>query len=253
MLGIHKGAFTIVLAETGIGKTEFFRYLENQGLKTTNYTFGICHGEETQLRSLLGLVSYDIDENVTRRDLIEEKGLDEEVKKSIKSISEDERLYQFKIRVDEGVDEIVEQVRFLATAMGVDFIFIEPLQDFVSASNTTEKESLLTDLTNKLKRLAPELDIGIVAIAHANKDGEAKYAASIVQGAAYEIRLERDMDSEDEQEKDKTYIYVGRKNRTGGGSGPAGCLVFNRDSYTLTPDILSTMDYNQPKTERIGF
>lgn len=255
MLGIHKGAFTLVLAETGIGKTEVFRYLEWKCLSETQYSLAACHGEETPLRSLLGLVSYDLQTNVTRKDLIDEGGYEEQVRESIGNITKDERFYQFKIRVDEGVDDIVDQVRFLATAFGVDFIFLEPIQDFVSAVNTSEKESLLTDLTNKLKRLAPELNVGIVVIAHANKEGEAKYCASIVQGAAYEIRLERDVDAEDEEERNTTRLYVGRKNRTGGGSGPAGALTFDRDTYMLTPveDDSPVFDNTPTGSKDIGF
>lgn len=237
MLGIHKGAFTVVLAETGLGKTELFRYLEYQCLKNTKYTIATCHGEETPLRSLLGLVSYEIGANVTRKDLIDAGNYEAQVKEGIRNLTRDERLYQFSIRVSDGVDEIIDQVRFLATAMEVDFIFLEPIQDFVSASNTSEKESLLTDLSNKLKRLAPELNVGIVVIAHANKDGEAKYCASIIQSAAYEIRLERDVDNEDPDVRNTTQLFIGRKNRTGGGSGPAGRLYFDKETYMLTPDL----------------
>lgn len=242
MLGIHKGAFTVVLAPTGVGKTEFFRYLEHRILSTTDYTFAACHGEETQLRSLLGLVSYDLQLNVTRKDLIDNLGVEEEVKASIERISKDERVYQFKIRSDDNVDDIVDQVRFLAEGMGVDFVFIEPIQDFVSGFTTSEKESRLTDLVNKLKMLAPELNVGVVVVAHSNKDGEAKYAASIVQGAAFEIRLDRDPDAEDAHERKRTDIYVGRKNRTGGGSGPAGSLTWDGDAYMLRPDDSPVFD-----------
>lgn len=220
--------------------TEVFRYLEWKCLQDTDYTIATCHGEETQLRSLLGLVSYDLQTNVTRKDLIDRGNHEQQVKESIKRIGESERLYQFSIAVGDGqdeIDDIVSQVRFLKTAMGVDYIFMEPIQDFISAVSTSDKESKLTDLVNKLKRLAAEIDVGIVIIAHANKDGEAKYCASIVQSAAYEIRIERDYDSEDEMERNTTKFYVGRKNRTGGGSGPAGSMYFEIDSYTLTPDL----------------
>jgi twinkle protein len=235
MLGLHKAAFTVILAETGIGKTEFFRYLEYQALKNTEYKIAFCHGEEVQLRSILGLFSYEVDKNLIRKDDVLAYGYKDKYFNWLESVTENERMYQFGIRVDEGVDEIVSQVRFLAEAMDVDFIFLEPIQDFVSATSTTEKESLLTDLTNKLKRLAPELNVGIVVIAHSNKDGEAKYAASIVQGAAYEIRLSRDVDAATPEERNRMYVNIGRKNRTGGGSGPAGILDFDPATFKLTP------------------
>lgn len=236
MLGIHKGSFTLILAPTGIGKTEFMRYLEWQCLKETNYSIATCHLEETPLRSLLGLVSYDLGDNLTRKDLIDDKGREAEVKESLQKIAKMERLYQFQIKTDMTTDDLVDQIRFLVTAMGVDFIFFEPIQDIISGDTST-KESLLTDLSNTLKRLAPELNVGIVVIAHANDDGDAKYCRSIVQSAAYEIVLKRDRDSDDSIERNRMHISVGRKNRTGGGSGPAGSLTFDKDTYMLTPDL----------------
>ncbi len=228
--------------------TEFFRYLENQCYRNSDYSFAFCHGEETELRSLLGLASYDLQTNVIRKDLIEEKGLDTEVRNSLKKFGESERLYQFKIPVGAEIDGIVDEIRFLATAMGVDFFFIEPIQDFV-VGNTTEKENKLTDLANTMKRMASELNIGIIIIAHANEDGDAKYCKSLTQSAAYEIVLDRDVDSEDVEERNRTYVSVGRKNRTGGGSGPCGSLTFSLDSFTLTPDS-GSVEPPTPKVEK---
>jgi hypothetical protein len=248
MLGIHKSAFTLILAPTGVGKTEFMRYLEKK-CYDAGHPFGFCHGEETQLRSLLGLASYELKDNVTRKDLIEAKGLEDEVKATLVEFGKSEKFYQFRIRVDQGVDDIVEQIRFLVTAMGVEYIFLEPIQDFVSG-NTTEKESLITDLANKMKRLASEINVGIVVIAHANEDGDAKYCKSLTQSAAYEIVLERDPNAEDELESNTTRVYVGRKNRTGGGSGPAGELTFEYDTFMLTPsfDTLPVIDRSNKVT-----
>ena len=234
MLGIHKGALTMILAPTGLGKTQVFRYLEYQCYKQGKYSLAFCHAEEVELTSLLGLVSYELQTNVIRKDLIEEKNLEKEVKETLKKFGDSERLYQFKIALDADVDDIVEEVRFLATAMGVDFFFIEPIQDFISGDTST-KENKLTDLVNKLKRLAPELNVGILFIAHANEDGEAKYCKSLTQSVAYEIFIDRDLESEDQETRNTTFISVGRKNRTGGGSGPAGGLLFDLDSYTLSP------------------
>jgi 5S rRNA maturation endonuclease (ribonuclease M5) len=234
MLGIHKSAFTLILAPTGIGKTELVRYFEKK-CYDAGKVFAFCHGEETELRSLLGLVSYELGYNVTRKDLIDALGLDQEVRDCLTKLGASEQLNQFTIRVGETIEDIVEQVRFLAVAMGAEYIFIEPIQDFVSGT-TTEKENQLTNLANTLKRLAAELNVGIIAIAHANEDGDAKYCKSLTQSAAYEITLEREVNSDDPDEQNRTYLFVGRKNRTGGGSGPAGILGFDRSSYSLAPE-----------------
>ena len=250
MLGIHKSALTLILAESGLGKTELMRYLEKK-CKDSGYSFGFCHGEETELRSLLGLVSYELEDNVTRKDLIDAKGREEDVKQCLSDFGKSEKMYQFRIRVDQGVDDIIDQIRFLVSAMGVDYIFLEPIQDFVSG-NTTEKESLITDLANKMKRLAAEINVGIIIIAHANADGDAKYCKSLTQSAAYEILLQRDPNAEDELERNKMYVFVGRKNRTGGGSGPAGELTFDVDTYMLTPsyDVTPVADRGKKQVVR---
>lgn len=238
IMGIHKGAFTVVLAETGIGKTEFFRFLEHQAITNTDYSIAFCHGEESQLRGILGLFSYHEGKNLTRKDKVEELQYQEKYTEFVKKLVSKENVYQFLIRVGSSVEDIVDQVRFLAVAMGVDYIFLEPIQDFVSARSTSEKESLLTELTTQLKRLAVELNVGIVVIAHSNKEGEAKYCASIIQGAAFEIVLKRNPDAADETLANTTFVYVGRKNRTGGGSGYAGSLYFDFDKFTLEPTSL---------------
>jgi KaiC/GvpD/RAD55 family RecA-like ATPase/5S rRNA maturation endonuclease (ribonuclease M5) len=249
MLGIHKSAFTLILAPTGIGKTELMRYLEYQCF-LAGKPFAFCHGEETQLRSLLGLVSYDLKDNVTRKDLIEDKNREADVKASLEQFGKSEKCFQFQIRVDEGVDDIIEQIRFLVTAMGVEYIFLEPIQDFVSG-NTTEKESMITDLANKMKRLAAEINVGIVVIAHANAEGDAKYCKSLTQSAAYEIILSREVDSDDPVEKNRMHVNVGRKNRTGGGSGPAGCLTFDVETYMLNPEYDSVPVIDRSKKVKV--
>jgi 5S rRNA maturation endonuclease (ribonuclease M5) len=234
--------------------TEFFRYLEFTALNDTNYTIASCHLEETPLRSALGVVSYLVGDDVTRKDLIEEKGLEEDVEEWFRLLTQGEQYYQFQIRSDEGPEELVEQIRFMVSAFGVDYVFFEPIQDIVSG-NVADKESKLSDLSNTLKRLAPELNVGIVAIAHANEDGDTKYCKTIAQSAAFEITLARDVDAEDEDERNTMKVFVGRKNRVGGGSGPAGALTFDRDTYMLSP-VLGPMEPVFDRTETgevIGF
>lgn len=228
--------------------TEFVRYLEKK-CYDAGHTFGACHGEETELRSLLGLVSYELNDNLTRKDLIESKGREQEVRDELSKLGKSEQINQFVIRVDQGPEDIIEQIRFLVSAMGCDYIFLEPIQDFVTGT-TSEKENKLTDLANTMKRLCAEINVGIVIIAHANEDGDAKYCKSLTQSAAYEIVLERDPNSEDQDEANTTKVFVGRKNRTGGGSGFAGELTFGFDTYTLTPtqDLSPVIDRSKKVT-----
>lgn len=235
ILGIHKGYFTLIKAREGVGKSEFVRYLEWIALTTTNYKIAVCHLEESELRGMLGLVSYDQGVNLTRKDLIEAKGMHDAYEESVKKIMGTEQFHQFSVKTDETYLDVVDRIKYLVAAMDVDFVFLEPIQDVVTVGNTSEKESLLSDFSTLLSRLSSELNVGIVCIAHTNADGEVQYCKMVEKKAGFTIEMSRDSDSDDLVEKNRTYLRVGRKNRVGGGSGPAGALDFDLESYTLTP------------------
>lgn len=232
ILGINKGYFTVIQAPTGVGKSEFMRYLEWQCLTKSEFTFAYMHLEESRLRSLLGLVSYKLGSNVTLKKFIEEKGLDEEVREAIKELASSDRMIQFSFNPEDGYESLIDKIKYLVAAFEVDYVFVEPLQDLV---NGEDKEGKLADLATRLGTIASELNVGIVVIAHQNQSGETMYATMIGKKAAFEITLHRDQEAEDHEERNRTRIKVGRKNRVGLGNGPAGALDFDVDSYTLIP------------------
>lgn len=213
--------------------TEVMRYLEHRLLSTTSYTLATNHLEESQTRSLLGLVSYDLQDNLTLKKFVQEKDKDEEVRESIQRITADDRLLFFDVDATEHHNKIVRDIQFLA-AIGVDFVFLEPIQDCVTGTSS-EKEGKLADLITQLSSLAARVNIGIVLIAHQNSDGGAMYSSMITKRAAFEILLKRDSEATDPIEKDRTHIYIGRKNRVGMGNGYAGALDFKLDKYMLFP------------------
>ena len=232
ILGICKGYFTVIQAPTGVGKTEVMRYLEYQCLTTSDYTFAFMHLEESKLRSVLGLVSYQLDDNLTLKKFVDEKGREDDVRESIKSLTESERMIQFSYKPEDGYETLLDKIKYLVAAYGVDYVFFEPIQDLVTG---TDKEGQLADLSSRLGTMASDIGVGIVTIAHQNKDGDTMYASMIGKKAAFEIILNRDQDNEDLTERNRTYIKVGRKNRVGLGNGPAGSFNFDHSSYKLKP------------------
>jgi twinkle protein len=232
ILGINKGYLTVIQAPTGCGKTEVMRYLENRCLKHSNYKFACMHLEESKLRSILGLVSYDLQDNLTLKKFIDEKGRDEDVRESIKRLSLEERMLQFSFNPEDGYESLIDKIKFMKAAFDVDYVFFEPIQDLVHGE---DKEGKLADLSSRLGTLATDLDVGIVTIAHQNQQGDTMYATMIGKKAAFEILLHRDQEAGDFEERNRTYIKVGRKNRVGLGNGPAGALDFDHETYTLSP------------------
>jgi twinkle protein len=231
ILGLMQGHFTVIKAKTGIGKTEIMRFLEHQMIRN-KIPFAAWHLEETKLRSLLGLVSYDLCDNLTRRDLIEFKGRHKDVEQSIVDLTKDEIFYQFYLMDGQGADELIEQIRYFSQVCGCKFVFFEPIQDVVSGQTDENKEALLADLAVRLSKLAAELNIGIVTIAHTNENGDIKYCKMIGQRASVIIDLNRDKMAEDFDTRNTTFITV-EKNRPCSQEGPAGKMKFNPDTFTL--------------------
>ena len=230
ILGLMQGHFTMFKAPTGIGKTELMRYLEYQMLQR-NIPIATWHLEETKLRSLLGLASYKMNDNVTRRDLIEDKGVDKEVREAIVDLTKGENLYQFYLGDGQGADELCDQIRFFSQACDCKFVFFEPIQDVITGTEES-KEQQLADLSVRLSKLAAELNIGIVSIGHTNENGDFKYCKMIGQRASVIVNLHRDKESDDMEERNTTYLKI-EKNRPSSEEGMAGKLKFNYDTFTL--------------------
>jgi len=245
ILGINKGYLTVIQAPTGCGKTEVMRYLETRCLKHSNYKFACMHLEESKLRSILGLVSYDLGDNLTLKKFIDEKGRDEDVKESIKRLSLEERMLQFSFNPEDGYESLLDKIKFMKAAFDVDYVFFEPIQDLVHGE---DKEGKLADLSSRLGTMATELDVGIVTIAHQNQQGDTLYATMIGKKAAFELVLNRDQNADDLEERNRTYIRVGRKNRVGLGNGNAGSLDFDPETFTLKPN----MPPQEPITEGLS-
>jgi len=232
ILGINKGYFTVIQAPTGVGKTEVMRYLEYRCLTTSNYKFAYMHLEESKLRSVLGLVSYDLNDNLTLKKFIDEKEREEEVRESISKLTDGERMLQFSFNAEDGYEVLLDKIKYMKAAFDIDYVFFEPIQDLVHGE---DKEGKLADLSSRLGTMASDLDVGIVTIAHQNQNGDTMYSTMIGKKAAFEITLHRDQEAEDVVERNRTKVRVGRKNRVGLGNGPAGALDFLSETYTLVP------------------
>ena len=231
ILGLMQGHFTVFKAPTGIGKTELMRYMEYSMLKQ-GIPIAAWHLEETKLRSLLGLVSYEVGDNLTRRDLIDEKEADSLVREAIGNLTKDENFYQFYLGDGQGTDELIDQIRFFSQACDCKFVFFEPIQDVVVGTSEESKEAMLADLSIRLSKLAAELNVGIVTIAHTNENGDPKYCKMIGQRASVIIDLHRDKEAESIEERNTTYLKV-EKNRPCSEEGQAGKLAFNLDTFML--------------------
>ena len=250
LLGLMQGHFTVFTAPEGVGKTELMRKLEHNLLANhPTVPIAIMHMEETKKRSLLGLASYFLNKDVTLQDtetitnsngdeeivyLPSYKGTPEdEVLEAIRVFGERENFYQFTLGVDDDPITILDQIRYFAEVCGCKYVFFEPIQDLAySRQGDSSIEGFLSELSTKLARLATELGVGIVSIAHENDDGQIRDCRMIGKRASVVIRLSRDILATDEDTKNTTSLSV-VKNRPASNTGYGGLLDFDAASFTL--------------------
>lgn len=235
-LGLMQGGLTVFTAPEGIGKTEFMRMLEYQLVSEhPDVPFAYCHMEETNMRSILGLASYRLNKNVTRRSLITDM---DEVRKAIAEITMKENMHQFSIGVDEDPSTLMSRIKYYATVCDCKYIFFEPIQDLahqrLDPSETAEQ--FLSKISVQLSRIASETGVGIITIAHQNDNGEIRDCRLIGKQAAVRVDLTRNLLSTDEDERNTTTLTV-VKNRPVGPTGFAGQLQFDIDSFTLREKV----------------
>lgn len=235
-LGLMQGGLTVFTAPEGIGKTEFMRLLEWQLIaEHPGMPFAYCHMEETNMRSILGLASYKLNKNVTRRSLITDM---DEVKNAIADITSQDNIHQFSVGVAEDPDVLIERLTYYATVCDCKYIFFEPIQDLAHQRKDPSQsvEQFLSQLSVKLSRLASETGVGIITIAHQNDQGEIRDCRLIGKQAAVRVDLSRDLLSSDEDIRNTTTLTI-KKNRPVGPTGFAGQLFFDSDSFTLREKV----------------
>lgn len=233
-LGLFQGHFTVIQAPEGTGKTELFHYLEYHIL--TNHpevNFAACHLEESKLRTTLAWVSYHLDRNLTRKDIIERENKESEVRKAIEQLTKNEQAHLFKIGTDEEPFVIFDRIKYYANVCGCKYIFIEPIQDLAQQyTGPHTDERFLSKIAVGLARLADELKVGIVVIAHENDEGLISDCRKFSKQASVKIRLLRDLEAEDEDLLN-TMTLKTMKNRPTAYVGHGGNLRFDPKKFTL--------------------
>lgn len=231
-LGLFQGMLTVFTAPEGIGKTELMRYFEYHLIKNhPDIPFGYCHLEETPQRSTLGLVSYHLGKNVTRKELITDQT---EIDRAVDEMYGRDNIHQFSIGTDEDPMVLIDRIKYFANVCGCKYIFFEPLQDIAHQRKDGKSVvEFLDQLSVQLARTASETGCGVITIAHMNEEGNVRDSRQIQKQASVRVDLSRDMTSDDPTERNTTRLTI-RKNRPVGSVGYAGALQFNPDTFTLT-------------------
>ncbi len=235
--GARKGELVVFTAGSGVGKTAVIREI-NYNLLQQGLTVGNLMLEENVDRTALGYMGLHLNHplHLDRGEFTEA-----ELREAFDATTGSGRLWLYDHFGSTSAGNLLERVRYLATACGCDFITIDHISIAVSdaeANNTDLDERKLIDmLMTKLRSLVEELGVGLFLISHLRRPqgkgheegavtslSQLRGSHAIAQLSDMVIGLERDQ--QDDETRNETIVRV-LKNRFSGDTGTAGILFYD--------------------------
>jgi len=245
--GIRKRELAMFTAGSGIGKSTIVREIAYHLLTEHKCKVGYVALEESVQRTALGLMSINMNSPIYMQEVMESADKTK-VHEAYETVVNNDGLYLYDSFGSIESDNLLSKLRYLAVGIGVDFIFLDHISIVISGTEDLgDSERRAIDiLMTKLRSLAEETGVGIVAVTHlkrpqgSNKGYEdglqvslssLRGSGSIAQLSDTVIALERDQQS---STPDVATIRV-LKNRYAGITGPAGCVKYYKDEGRLLP------------------
>lgn len=229
--GIRLSEFVVLTAETGIGKTSVLKEIEYHIRKSNpDAGIGLMHLEETNSDTALGLMSIEANLPLHLPD-VREFVKKEELRDYFDKAVNTDKVILYDHFGSNSIQEILNKTRHMSN-MGCKYIILDHLSIVVSDQSGDERKQL-DEISTKLKTLAMELNIAIIAVIHQNRQGQIRGTAGVEQLANIVMKLHREHLSDDPWRRNVTKITI-EKNRFCGRTGPAVWLHFNEFTGRLS-------------------
>lgn len=229
--GIRSKEIVLLLAQEKVGKTEVMRCLEHHLLKTTDDNIGIIHLEEEEKRSVQGLIGYELGVPCHLPD--SGASIEDQLAAYRRLTKRDGRVHFYSQFGSQEPNEILDIIRYLVTVCHCQYVFLDHITMLVTGFEGDDERKKLDYLSTRLAMMTRELDFTLFMVSHVNDDGKTRGSRNISKVADLIISLDRNIEADSFEERNKTRLTI-RGNRYAGLSGPAGCLVFDPKSFTLS-------------------
>lgn len=228
--GIRGGEVVLFKAPEKIGKTEVMRAIEYHLLKTTDHGIGIIHLEEPEKRSIQGLLSYEFKEPLHLP--TSSVSIEDQMKKYKELVKKEGRLHFYTHFGSDDPDTILDMIRYLVSACGCKFIFLDHITMIVTGHETDDERRKLDYLSTRMAMMAKDLDFALLQVSHVNDNGETRGSRNIAKVANLIVNLSRDKTAVDEVERNTTKVMI-EGNRFAAITGPCSSLRFDPETYVL--------------------
>lgn len=238
--GLRLSEVVTVCAGSGVGKTTLVRELAYH-LHQSGEPLGLIMLEESNKRTLLGLVGIHINKNITvNRSL----ATDEEIEEAYADLfPDDHQLFLYDHFGSSDIDVILQRMTYMVKALGIKWIILDHISILVSGLDSGDERKLIDRAMTLIRTKVQELNIGVIIVSHlrrpngdkGHEDGEAvrlgqlRGSHAIAQLSDITIALQKDKESPD---SDLRHLYC-LKNRYTGEVGWCGSVVYDRQTSRL--------------------
>jgi replicative DNA helicase len=200
--GFHDSELVIVAARPSVGKSSIARHFAMHAAESGLPVFLVSlEMSKSEIGTQLICTKAEIDSSLVRRG----KVLAPDVRKLIEAANELSLLpVQLDATANQRIDRIASNARRLKRRCGLRLLVVDYLQ-LIDPDNPREnRERQVSDISRKLKLLAKELDIPVIALAQLNREGESGRDGG-------EPRLSNLRDSGSLEQDADTVVFLWRK------------------------------------------
>ena len=241
--GLRTGEVVLLTAQEGVGKTEIMHTILHHVLKETEDAVGAIFLEESKQRLLQAMAGIELRRPVHLPDSGCSPSESFAAFKQV--VPTDDRLYVYNHFGSDSADTLLDTIRFLVTARSCRWIFFDLISLAVTGLGGEREREALEYLSARLEILTQELDFGLIMVSHVNDFGQTRGSRMISKNCHIRIDAERDIKTPDDRSRLTTKLTVS-KNRPTSRTGPAGELVFNPQSHTLSELPYETESIESP-------
>lgn len=239
LLGVRAGELVTLCSGTGIGKSSVCRELA-YWLVSKGYKIGYIALEESVKRSAQGLMSIHI--GVPSFKWKDAKVTDKDMKKAFDATLGTGKVVLYDHWGSCDSENLVNQIRYMAKAMGCTHIFLDHLSIVVSGLADGDERRIIDNTMTKLRSLVEETKVAMFLVSHLKRPegrgheegaqtslSHLRGSHAISQLSDAVIGLERD------QQGDEANFMTVRvlKNRYTGDTGIACRLEYNKETGRL--------------------
>ena len=243
--GLRLGEIVTICAGSGIGKSAVTKEIAHHLIRNTYRKIGYIALEESIERTANSIIGLEMNKLLH----LEPIKVDEDYKTAFNETVGNGRMFFYDHWGSLESDNLLNHIRYMAKALGVEYIVLDHLSIVVSGMDSGDERRMIDNTMTKLRGLVEKCKLGLILVSHLKRpDGrghengaettlaQLRGSAAIAQLSDCVVGLERDQ--QDAEARHLTNVRV-LKNRFSGDTGLATTLRYSQTTGRLVEEEIT--------------